>query len=113
MENREKDKQNKDTSVEFGQKVGRSENLEGGNMGNRNEGTSNIGSSSSNDSGMNESTRRPGSSYDSSSGRSGSSGSMGNQGSSNSSNQNSGSDRLRDDQETSRNDLGSKSESRH
>jgi len=101
MENREKDK-NKSSSAEFGQKVGRSENLEGGNMRNRNE--ENIGSSK--DSEVNESSRRPGSSYDSSSGRSGSStGSMGNK--------NSGSERMRDDHEISRDDLGRSSGSKN
>ena len=81
----------KGTSAEFGQNVGRSENLEGGNMRNRDDkGMTNIGSSSS-DSEVNESSRRPGSSYDSSSGRSGSSGSK-----------SSGSDRLRDENDISR-----------
>jgi hypothetical protein len=80
---------NKGTSAEFGQSVGRSENLEGGSMRNRDDkGMSNIDrSSSGSGSEVNESSRRPGSSYDSSSGRSGSSGSK-----------SSGSDRLRDEQ---------------
>ena len=101
MENREKDKQNKGNTAEFGKNVGRAENLEGGNMRNRNEEKpSNIGNSSGSE--VNETSRRPGSSYDSSSGRSGSTGSMGNK--------NSGSDRMRDDHELSRDDLGRGSE---
>jgi hypothetical protein len=81
---------NKGTSAEFGQNVGRSENLEGGSMRNRDDkGMSNIDRSSSSE--VNESSRRPGSSYDSSTGRSGS-------------DKSSGSDRLRDDHIT-RDDL--------
>ncbi len=83
---------NKGTSAEFGQNVGRSENLEGGSMRNRDDkGMSNIDRSSSSE--VNESSRRPGSSYDSSTGRSGSSGSK-----------SSGSDRIRDEH-ISRDDL--------
>jgi hypothetical protein len=90
---------NKGTSAEFGQNLGRSENLEGGNMRNRDDKEmSNIGSSRS-DSEVNESSRRPGSSYDSSTGRSGSSsGSVGNKSSS--------SDRLHKESEISRDDFG-------
>lgn len=82
---------NQGTSAEFGQNVGRSENLEGGSMRNRDDkGMSNIDRSSSSE--VNESSRRPGSSYDSSTGRSGSG------------SKSSGSDRLRDEQ-ISRDDL--------
>jgi hypothetical protein len=93
---------NKGTSAEFGQNIGRSENLEGGNMRNRDDkGMSNIdrnvgsdrGSDRSSGSEVNETSRRPGSSYDSSTGRSGSSG-----------NKNIGSDRLRDEDESRQSD---------
>lgn len=84
---------NKGTSAEFGQNIGRSENLEGGNMRNRDDkGMTNIDRSSGSDRGseVNETTRRPGSSYDSSTGRSG--------------NKSSGSDRLRDENESKQSD---------
>ncbi|MFL6247086.1 MAG: hypothetical protein ACJ74H_13730 [Thermoanaerobaculia bacterium] len=81
---------NSGTSAEFGQKIGRSENLEGGNMRNRNDETmTNIGSSSGSGREVREdenSGRSSGSGsggFGSSSGRSGS-GSMGNTGTSNS-----------------------------
>jgi hypothetical protein len=75
MENREKEK----TSAEFSQKP------EGGKMRNRDDkGMTNIDRSSGSE--VNETSRRPGSSYDSSTGRSDWSG-----------DKNSGSDRLRDD----------------
>ncbi|HEU4888810.1 MAG TPA: hypothetical protein VFV49_13065 [Thermoanaerobaculia bacterium] len=72
---------NSGTSAEFGQKIGRSENLEGGNMRNRNdEPMTNIGSStgSGREVREDESSRRSGSGdFGSSSGRSSGSGSMG------------------------------------
>ena len=75
MENRDKEK----TSAEFSQKP------EGGKMRNRDDKEmTNIDTSSGSE--VNETSRRPGSSYDSSTGRSGSSG-----------NKNIGSDRLRED----------------
>jgi hypothetical protein len=88
---------NKGTSAEFGQNIGRSENLEGGNMRNRDDkGMTNIdrssGSDKSSGSEVNETSRRPGSSYDSSTGRSGSG------------NKSSGSDRLRDENESKQSD---------
>lgn len=84
---------NKGTTAEFGQNVGRSENLEGGSMRNRDDkGMSNIDRSTGSELNESESSRRPGSSYDSSSGRSGSG------------SKSSGSDRLRDDHIT-RDDL--------
>src|SRR5215203_4909914 len=89
---------NSGTSAEFGQKIGRSENLEGGNMRNQNdEPMTNIGSStgSGREVREDETSRRSigGSSggFGSSSGRSGS-GSMGNTG-----NKSSGSDTSSDD----------------
>ena len=86
---------NKGTTAEFGQNVGRSENLEGGSMRNRDDkGMSKIDRSTGSELNESESSRRPGSSYDSSSGRSGSS----------SGSKSSGSDRLRDDHIT-RDDL--------
>jgi hypothetical protein len=85
---------NKGTSAEFGQNIGRSENLEGGNMRNRDDkGMTNIDRSRNSGSEVNETSRRPGSSYDSSTGRSGSSGSK-----------NIGSDRLRDENESKQSD---------
>ena len=91
MENREK---NKNTSAEFSQK-------EGGSMRNRDDnrddkGMTNIDRSSGSE--VNETTRRPGSSYDSSTGRSGSG------------NKSSGSDRLRDEH-ISRDDLENRGKS--
>lgn len=84
---------NKGTTAEFGQNVGRSENLEGGSMRNRDDkGMSNIDRSTGSELNESESSRRPGSSYDSSSGRSGSG------------SKSSSSDRLRDDHIT-RDDL--------
>ena len=86
MENREKDKS---TSAEFSQK-------EGGSMRNRDDKEmTNIDRSSSE---VNESSRRPGSSYDSSTGRSGSG------------SKSSGSDRLRDEH-ISRDDLENRGKS--
>jgi hypothetical protein len=74
--------QNSGTSAEFGQKIGRSENLEGGNMQNRkDEPTTNIGTSTGSGREVREdetSRRGSGSSsgYGSSTGRSSGSGSM-------------------------------------
>jgi hypothetical protein len=64
---------NSGTSAEFGQKIGRSENLEGGNMRNQKEGGSNIGNHDKDLDNLNrEPNRGSGSeSYGSSSGRSG------------------------------------------
>jgi hypothetical protein len=81
MDNREKDK---NTSADLSKKP------EGGSMRNRDDkGMTNVDRSSGSE--IKESTRRPGSSYDSSTGRSGSSG-----------NKSSGSDRLRDENDISR-----------
>jgi hypothetical protein len=81
MDNREKDKS---TSADLSKKP------EGGSMRNRDDkGMTNVDRSSGDE--MKESTRRPGSSYDSSTGRSSPSG-----------NKNSGSDRLRDENDISR-----------
>jgi hypothetical protein len=92
---------NSGTSAEFGQKIGRSENLEGGNMRKGNDDLmTNIGGSSSGTEINEDSSRRSGKgSFDSSTG----SGSMGG-----------GSDRLRDqsDDET-RDRIGNSSEGRH
>src|SRR5690349_7513400 len=86
---------NSGTSAEFGQKIGRSENLEGGNMRNQNdEPITNIGSSSGSGREVREdeiSRRGSGSSYGSSSGRSSGSDSMEN------SNTDSNRDRSRND----------------
>lgn len=72
--------QNSGTSAEFGQNIGRSENLEGGNVNNKQ--NSNLDSNrSSNLDRESESTRRPNSDYSSSTGRSGSVGNMGGGGS--------------------------------
>jgi hypothetical protein len=94
---------NLDTTAEFGQKIGRSENLEGGNMRNQNdEPMTNIGSSTGSGREVREdetSRREIGGSgnFGSSSGRSGS-GSMGNTGNKSSgSNQSSDDDRSRKD----------------
>jgi hypothetical protein len=100
---------NSGTSAEFGQKIGRSENLEGGNMRNRNdEPITNIGSStgSGREAREDESSSRRGSGsgdFGSSSGRSGSMGSGNKDSSSNS-------EKWRDDSDRSRNDS---SEGRH
>jgi hypothetical protein len=80
---------NSGTSAEFGQKIGRSENLEGGNMRNRNdERMTNIGSSSGSGREVREDENRSSGSgnsgFGSSSGRSGS-GSLGSSGSNKSS----------------------------
>src|SRR5687767_11402250 len=78
---------NSGTSAEFGQKIGRSENLEGGNMRNRNdEPMTNIGSSTGSGREVREDENRSSGSggFGSSSGRSGS-GSLGSTGSNKSS----------------------------
>ena len=69
--------QNSGTSAEFGQNIGRSENLEGGTMNNNR----NRNEESNSSMGGGESSRRPGSDYNSSMGRSGSIGNMGGGGS--------------------------------
>ena len=98
---------NLDTTAEFGQKIGRSENLEGGNMRNQNdEPLTNIGSSTGSGREVREdetSRRDIGGSGNFDSGRSSGSGSMGG------GNKSSGSDRISDD-ERSRKDS---SEVRH
>lgn len=71
--------QNSGTSAGFGQKIGRSENLEGGEMNNRNSEQSTK--KPTGEKLGNESTRRSGiGEHDSSTGRRGSTGSMGNTG---------------------------------
>jgi hypothetical protein len=102
---------NSGTSAEFGQKIGRSENLEGGDMRNRNdEPMTNIGSSTGSGREVREdesSSRRGGTGdFGSSSGRSGS----GSMGSTNSSGSNSSTSDQRDDSDRSRKDP---SEGRH
>ena len=98
---------NLDTTAEFGQKIGRSENLEGGNMRNQNdEPMTNIGSSTGSGREVREdetSRRDIGGSGNFDSGRSSGSGSMGG------SSKHSDNDRLSDD-ERSRKDT---SEGRH
>jgi hypothetical protein len=67
---------NSGTSAEFGQNIGRSENLEGGTMDNNRSGMNNSNSDAGD-----EPSRRPGSDFESSVGRSGSIGNMGGGGS--------------------------------
>lgn len=73
MENRDRDReQNSGKSAEFGQKIGRSENLEGGDMRNQKEGNNNIGGNRSDkdlDNLNREPSRKPGSEGFGSSGR--------------------------------------------
>jgi hypothetical protein len=94
---------NSGTSAEFGQKIGRSENLEGGNMRNQNdEPMTNIGSSpgSGREVREDETSRREiggSSGFGSSSGRSSGSGSMGGRDKSSGSDKSSDDDRSRKD----------------
>jgi hypothetical protein len=86
---------NSGTSAEFGQKIGRSENLEGGDMRNRNdEPMTNIGGNSTGSEVREDesSSRRGTGDFGSSSGRTGSTGSMGGGGS-----KQSGSEKWRDE----------------
>jgi hypothetical protein len=94
---------NSGTSAEFGQKIGRSENLEGGNMRNQNdEPMTNIGSSTGSGREVrdDETSRREiggSSGFGSSSGRSSGSGSMGGSSKSSGSDKSSDDDRSRKD----------------
>jgi hypothetical protein len=72
---------NSGTDAEFGQSIGRSENLEGGHMDNNRKNKGSMGNSDSSMGGESSRNSNSGSSYGSSTGRSGSVGNMGGGGS--------------------------------